>query len=165
MSECSTVCHVSRLVFHPTRSPDLLLLEAAAGHNQPFTCRCTTRHSFYLLKCIQVDSQIICCRDDTDKQAHFYYFFSKASGPVCHERALFTGGVPYAHLGTCPADSWAGPLWTLRFEWRSLWIQSSVEVVLGTRLFSHWPSPSVFCSVSCGSYYLAASTVNIVHLH
>lgn len=144
-------------------SPDFLL-EATAGHNPPFTCRCTTRRSFYLLKCIQVDSQI-CCSDDTDKRAHFCFFFPKASGPVYPERALFTGGVPCAGQGPGPADSSAGPLRTRRVEWRSLWIQSSVEVVFDTRLSSHWPSTSGLYSVSCGSYSLAAATVNIVHLH
>lgn len=144
-------------------SPDLPLLEATAGHNPPFTCRCTTCRSFYLLKCIQVDSQIIFGRRDTDKRARF--FFLKGSSPVWPEHALCTGGVPCAHLGTCPVDFWAGPFWTLTFEWRSLWNQSSMEMVLGTRLFSHWPLPSAFCSLSFGSYCLAASTVNIVYLH
>lgn len=157
ISGCWT--YTSSLLFHPTSTPDLPLLETAAVHNMAFTH--TTRCSFYLLKCIQVDSQITCCRDDTDKQTHF----SEASAPVSCERALFTVGTPRDCLGICPADSSAAPLWTLSFEWRSLWIQSPMEAVWGIRSFSWRPSASVRHSVSCGSYCLATSTVNNVHLH
>lgn len=116
ISGCWTVSHTSSLLFHPASTLDLPLLETAAVNNMAFTCRCKTRHSLYLLKCIQVDSQIACCRDDTDKQTHF----SKASGPVRHERALFTVGTPCDCLGICPVDSSGALLWTLSLEWRSL---------------------------------------------
>lgn len=139
ISGCWTVSHTSSLLFHPASTPDLPLLEAAAVHNMAFTCRCKMWHSLYLLKCIQVDSQIACCRDDTDKQTHF----SEASGPVRRERALFTVGMPRDCLGIRPVDSSAAPPWTPSLEWRSLWIQSSMEAVRGIRSFCQCPSASV----------------------
>lgn len=113
---CWTDSHTSSLLFHPTSTPDLPLLETAAVHNMPFTCRCTTQRSFYLLKCIQVDFQITCCREDTDKQT----YFSEASGAFLPEHALFTGRAPRDYLGICLVDFLAGPLRTLSFEWSSL---------------------------------------------
>lgn len=166
--ESSTVCHASRSEFHPTSTPDLPLLEATAGQQSTIDMQ---MHNTALLLSAEVYPQwiprlFVICRGDTDKWAHFSFsFFPRSPGPVCPEHALFTGGVPGAHLETCPADSWAGPLWTLRFEWRSSWIQSSVQVVWDTRLFSHRPLLSVFHSFSSFSYSLAASTANIVHLH
>lgn len=115
-SGCWTDSYTSSLIFHPTSTPDLPLLETAAVHNMPFTCRCTTQRSFYLLKCIQVDSQITCCREDTDKQT----YFSEASGAFGPERALFTVEVPRDCLGICLVDFLARPLWTLSFEWSIL---------------------------------------------
>lgn len=139
ISACWTVSHASSFLFHPAGTPDLPLLNTAAPHNMAFTCRCKTRHSLYLLKCIQVDSQIACCRDDTDKQTHF----SETAGPVRPERALFTIGTPRDCLGICPVDSSGAPLWTPSLEWRSLWIQSSMEVVRGISSFCQCLSPSV----------------------
>lgn len=139
ISGCWTVFYTSSLLFHPTSILDLSLLETATVHNMAFTCRCKTRHSLYLLKCIQVDSQIACCRDDTDKQTHF----SEAYGPVRRERGLFTVGMPRDCLGICPVDSSGAPLWTLSLEWRNLWIQSSMEAVKDITSFCQCPSPSV----------------------
>lgn len=139
ISRCWTVSHTFSLLFHPASTLDMSLLETAAVHNMAFTCRCKMQHSLYLLKCIQVDSQIACCRDDTDKQT----YFSEASGPVYHERTLFTIGTPRDCLGICPVDSSGAPLWTLSLEWRNLWIHSSMEAVRGIRSFCQCPSPSV----------------------
>lgn len=67
----------------------------------------------------------------------------EASGPVCRERALFTVGTPRDCLGICPVDSSGARLWTPSPEWRSLWIQSSMEVVIGIRSFCQCLSLSV----------------------
>lgn len=159
-------CHASCSVFHPTSTPDLPLLEATAGQQPTIHMQ---MHNTALLLSAEVYPQRILrlfVAGMTLTSEHiFIIFFSNVPWSCLPEHALFTGRVSCARLKTCPADSWAGPLWTLRFEWRSLWIQSSVQVVLGMRLFSHRPPLSVFHSFSCCSYCLAASTVDIVHLH
>lgn len=71
------------------------------------------------------------------------HIFSETAGSVRPERALFTIGTPRDCLGICPVDSSGAPLWTPSLEWRSLWIQSSMEVVRGIRSFCQCLSPSV----------------------